>query len=237
MSVSEGIKQFEKAVGWDPDLIDESTGDFSRGGNCCAGSRLAMELGIKEGDKIAERLGFYLAGADTWAQKMGGCRAHAILMLRECGAGHDPFGAEPWLTPPEEVAERLALHYEALPDLTYADLSNVDLSWADLRGQDLRFANFYKANLDDADLSDAKLGGVIMAHAVADEALLVNVSMRDARLEWASLTYADLRGADLRYANVWQTDFHGADFSDANLAGANFNQVKSMEGTRGVSSV
>ena len=68
---------------------------------------------------------------DAWCLIMKANRAHLVIMLREAGAGHDPFGNAEWSSTPTQVWEKLA-QVQQLPTLDGADLSGVDFKWADL---------------------------------------------------------------------------------------------------------
>ena len=62
---------------------------------------------------------------DAWCLMMKANRAHLVIMLREAGAGHDPFGNSEWSSTPTQVWENLA-KVEQLPNLDGADLSGLD---------------------------------------------------------------------------------------------------------------
>ena len=74
---------------------------------------------------------------DTWGEMMNANRAHLVIMLREAGAGHDPFRNAEWSSTPAQVWENIA-QMEQLPDLKDADLSGVDFKWANLIGTNLK---------------------------------------------------------------------------------------------------
>ena len=87
---------------------------------------------------------------EAWGRMMGANRAHLVIMLREAGAGHDPFGDAEWPSTPTQVWENLA-KVEQLPNLDGADLSGLDFKWADLSntdltGTDLRWTTLVGAN-------------------------------------------------------------------------------------------
>ena len=152
------------------DRLDQTIGLWTEGTPCCVGAHLAHLLSAGTD---------YLDGADVWANLVGGNRAHAILILRECGAPRDPFSSEPWLTPPAEVFAR-AEQVEELPSLRGADLRDAVLMLADLRGSDLSRADLRGADLSGTDLSGANLSGT---------------DLSGAKLEGADLDGAVLEGA------------------------------------------
>ncbi len=138
---------------------------------------------------------------DAWGRMMGANRAHLVIMLREAGAGHDPFGDAEWSSTPAQVWENLA-RVEQLPTLNGADLSGVDFKWADLG-----WANLSNADLTGTDLRWANLTGVNLTGA--------NLSNTD--LRWTSLMDADLSNADLRGAIIGRTNLTGTDLTGANV--------------------
>ena len=116
-------------------------------------------------------------------------RAHLVIMLREAGAGHDPFGNAEWSSTPAQVWENLA-QVEQLPNLNGADLSGLDFKWADLDGADLSNADLTGANLRWASLMDTNLPGADLRGAIVDGTILVE----------ADLTGANVTGVNLRSA-------------------------------------
>ena len=150
----------------------------------------------------------YWIGSDTLASILGGTRAHLILMLRACGAGHDPFSSAPWPTPPAEVFQQLEA-IETLPSLVGADLSVVALPYANLQGLDLSRANLTQANCYEANLTETNL----------TEANLTKTKLMEANLTQADLTSATLVGANLTSANLTGTTLSGANMQTADLTG------------------
>ena len=153
---------------------------------------------------------------DAWCLMMKANRAHLVVMLREAGAGHDPFGDSVWSSTPARVWENLA-QVQQLPNLNGADFSGVDFKWADLSntdltGTDLRWANLRWANLMEADLKGADLTG--------------------ADLKWATLMGANLSNADLRGAIVDGTILVEADLTGANVTGVNLHSAYLDDQTR-----
>ena len=130
---------------------------------------------------------------DAWGRMMNANRAHLVIMLREAGAGHDPFGDVEWSSTPAQVWENLA-QMEQLPDLKGADLSGIDFKWADLA----------HANLSDADLSNANLSW----------ASLMEANLQDADLRGAILNRTNLTGADLTGTNMAGVNLHSAYLDD-----------------------
>ena len=181
---------------------------------------------------------------DAWCLLMKANRAHLLIMLREAGAGHDPFGDAEWSSTPTQVWENLA-KVEQLPNLNGADLSGLDFKWADLDGADLKGADLTGANLrwaglDGADLKGADLTGANLRWASLMDTNLSNTNLTGADLRWAGLDGADLKGAnltgtDLRWANLMDadlshTDLRGATLDgtilvEANLTGANVTGI------------
>ncbi len=146
---------------------------------------------------------------DSWCLMMKANRAHLVIMLREAGAGHDPFGDAEWPSTSTQVWENLA-KVEQLPTLDGADLSGLDFKWADLDGADLKGADLTGTNLRWAGLDGADLKGA-------------NLTGTD--LRWATLMDADLSHTDLRGAIVDGTILVEADLTGANVTGVNLRST------------
>ena len=158
---------------------------------------------------------------DAWGRMMNANRAHLVIMLREAGAGHDPFGDAEWSSTPAQVWENLA-QMEQLPDLKGADLSGIDFKWADLAHANLSGADLSGTDLRWADLTGADLTG-------AD---LTGANLSNANLSWASLMEADLTGSDLRGAILNRTNLTGADLTGTNMAGVNLHSAYLDDNTK-----
>ena len=146
---------------------------------------------------------------DAWCLMMKANRAHLVIMLREAGAGHDPFGNAGWSSTPTQVWENLA-KVEQLPTLDGADLSGLDFKWADLDGADLSNVDLTGANLRWANLMDTNLS---------------NTNLTGADLRWATLMDVNLSHADLRGAIVDGTIQVEADLTGANVTGVNLRSA------------
>ena len=160
---------------------------------------------------------------DAWGRMMKANRAHLVIMLREAGAGHDPFGNAEWCSTPAQVWENLA-RVEQLPTLDGADLSGVDFKWADLGFAKLPNADLTGADLRWADLTSANLKGA---------------NLSNADLSWASLMDADLPNADLREAilnrtNLTRADLTGANVTELNLHSAYLDDRTKLDGAIGL---
>ena len=153
---------------------------------------------------------------DAWGEMMNANRAHLVIMLREAGAGHDPFRNAEWSSTPAQVWENLA-QMEQLPDLKDADLSGVDFKWADLAHAKLKGADLSGTDLRWADLTAADLTGANLCNA---------------NLSWASLMEADLQDADLRGAILNRTNLTGADLTRTNMAGVNLHSAYLDDNTK-----
>ena len=166
---------------------------------------------------------------ENWCLLIKANRAHMMIMLREAGAGHDPFGDAEWSSTPAQVWENLA-KVEQLPNLEGADLSGIDFKWADLDEADLKGANLSGANLSWAslqltDLTGANLTGADLRWATLDGADLTGANLTGTDLRWTVLPDADLPGADLRGATIDGTILVDADLTGANLTGVNLRSA------------
>ena len=164
---------------------------------CCVGAHLAHLLQVGE----TERTAAYLSGADALARRLGGTRAHLILMLRECGASYDPFDNAPWHLPAAEVFQRLAT-IETLPSLVGADLHATNLRGAILEGVNLTGANLAEAKCLWADLRRANLTEANLREADLAFADLSGANLTRATCSWEDLTKANLKGANLTGAEI-----------------------------------
>ena len=180
-----------------PDRIDQGIGTYEAEDPCCVGSHLAHLLQASCPAHVTE----YLAGADALARRLGGTRAHLILMLRECGASHDPFDNAPWHLPAAEVFQRLAT-IETLPSLVGADLHATNLRGADLVGVNLSGVNLCEAKCLWADLRRADLTEANLREADLARADLSGANLTRATCSWETLTKANLKGANLTGAEI-----------------------------------
>ena len=130
---------------------------------------------------------------DAWGRMMNANRAHLVIMLREAGAGHDPFSDAEWPSTPAQVSENLA-KVEQLPNLEDADLSRIDFKWADLANANLTGADLSATDLRWADLTAADL--------------------QDANLTGADLNRTNLTNADLTGTNMAGVNLHSAYLDD-----------------------
>ena len=169
--------------------IDQRERDFKPDTPCSVDAHLAHVMGVPQSRA--------LAGSDAYARLIGGNRAHAILLLRSCGAPHDPF-TFPWEIPPAEVF-RQAAQINDLPTLRGADLSHTVLSGTDLRGMDFSYAN----------LSGASLTGVDVPWT---------------NFSYADLSYADMQWTDVSQATLVGADLTGANLTGSSLPVGNLIQ-------------
>ena len=182
--------------------LQQVSGDYHPTRPCCVGAHLAHILGVSQPGDAPET--DFLRGADAWAQAVGGNRAHAILLLRNAGAPHDPFGPARWPTPPAAVFARL-MTVEQLPETAAADFTRCTFANADLRA---------------ADLSHVKLSMAGMRQANLEGANLRYANLNSANLWQAKLPYADLTGARVHGATIVEADLTGARLTRVDLSTA-----------------
>ena len=178
--------------------------------------------------------------SETWCLLMRANRAHLVIMLREAGAGHDPFGNAEWPSTPAQVWENLA-KVEQLPNLNGADLSGVDFKWADLcltnlpnvdlTGADLRWTSLMDVNLKGANLTGANLSWANMDGADLSNANLTGTDLRWATLAGANLSHTDLRGAIVDGTNLDEADLTGANVTGVDLNAAYLDDDTKLDGT------
>ena len=190
---------------WDLKKWDQKNGTYE-GDNvpCCVGAKLAWEL---------EQSVSYINGAKAFCELIGANYAQIIVMLKNAGAGDNPFGASKWPEDPHEVFKNLE-KIEKLPSLEGADLRfmalrGAKLKWANLKNSDLEDADLRYSNLRNTDLSGANLRG----------ARLKNADLGGANLEGADLSGADLTCADLSWARLEGAVLEAADLEAASVQG------------------
>ena len=200
ISLQEGVDIFNRACLWSPELIDQGVGDAKLDGKCCVGSRIGMELELE--DENADH-SFWQEGVELWTALMGITRAHAVILFRMCGAGHDPFSANDWGVDMHEVSKKLS-QIEEVPSLTNRDFRGVFLSRCMLADCDFSNSNFSKTNLSLCNLSRSRLCGANLRHADLGYADLSDANLNDAKVEGANFS-------DITYNS--DTTYEGVDMS------------------------
>ena len=158
------------------DRLNQGSGTFCLIEPCCVGAHLAFLLDALGDYTIRPD---FLMGADAWAAAIGGNRAHAILLLRNAGAGHNPFSADDWPKPPAEVFRDL-VNVETLPPLMGRDFDRCNFTGAYMRGADMRACTFRGAMLRETDFEGADLRAAIFTGA-----LQANMILHGARIDGA----------------------------------------------------
>ena len=169
MTIQEAIEKVREAVCF-PDM-DPSREYQQKDNRYSLITRLSLSHALSS--KYVHRYVHPYALPDAWGRMMKANRAHLVIMLREAGAGHDPFGDAEWPSTPTQVWQNLA-QVEQLPNLDGADLSGVDFRWATLMGANLSHADLRGAIidgtfLDEADLTGANVTGVNLNAAYLDD--------------------------------------------------------------------
>ena len=196
-------------------------GTWRENGRCCAGARLAHALSVPSGG--------YVDGMRAFARSMGCNEAQLILLLRQAGAGHNPFGAWAWPNKPAEVWRNL-MEIEDFPETrgTKLSLLNMDratMPQADLAGANLAYTILSRADLRRADLSGADLSGADLSGANLAGANLAGANLSDANLKGADLTGANLAGADLTLATLAGARLEGPELERAKLRMTNLKNT------------
>ena len=204
-------------------LIDQSEPTFYAGfaSACCVGAHLANYL---LNTATVDKQRSFQEGIDAWAAKIGGNRLHAIRLLRDAGANHNPFNALSWELPPSKVFAKLAA-VETLPDLSSYDFSDCWLPDLIATGECLAYSSFVSSTLTNANLENADLTECDFSNATADYA-----DFSDTQLQAAQFRYADVSHSFFRKISAENADFsnafaYSADFSHAELEKANFSVV------------
>ena len=217
MNVKSIVKYFKNL---DPDMFNQSVGSYHKGESCCVGAHLAHFMGV--GNR-------YTGGIKAWARHVGGNAAQAMLLLRNAGAGHDPFGVDPWPLHPAEVFANL-IFIEELPDTRNADFNGVELPDSDFQGADLENSTFHGASVMGSTFRDANLSGVVFdgveasyvnfSYANLTKAAIVNSCMEDCDFNNAALV-----GTDMRNSYFVGASFSHAFLTDVNVENANFRDA------------
>lgn len=174
----------------DPDMFYQAGGSYMDSETpCCVGAHMANLLDVAyncEDD--------FLAGIDKWISIVGGNRAHAILMLREAGAGHNPLSGVQWATPFSDVWQNL-WRIEQLPSLSNVDLSGTCLHEVNFKRMDLHGSSFSAAYVNESNFKHANLR---------------NCNFHKADCEGANFKYANLSNARFGMAYVGDIKTKGA---------------------------
>ena len=187
MTIQEAIEKVREAVCF-PDM-DPSREYQQKDNRYSLITRLSLSHALSS--KYVHRYVHPYALPDAWGRMMNANRAHLVIMLREAGAGHDPFSDAEWPSTPTQVWQNLA-QVKQLPTLNGADLSGVDLRWADLTGVNLKGANLAGADLRWATLMGANLKGADLRGAIIDGTFLDEADLTGANLTGVCLNAAYL---------------------------------------------
>lgn len=196
--------------------IDQSVSFYEEGVPCCVGSHMANLLGVAAGHADD-----FLKGIDAWAELVGGNRAHAIVMLRQAGAGHNPLSAATWKLHPNTVFENLTF-IEELPDLKgkrFDDqwLMEVDFSGMDLAGTRFDRADVRRSKFVECNLHQADFGLALASDADFSRATLTEANFQGAELYDTTFMEANMSGADLIDAYFQNTDTTGVDMTNVKI--------------------
>ena len=101
--------------------MDPNSGAWDGYGLCCIGARLAYHFDVATG-----YIEDFQLGACHAAEALGGNVGHLIVLLRNAGAGFNPFSYHDWPTPVEEVWDNLA-KFEDLPSLRGENFAGYEL--------------------------------------------------------------------------------------------------------------
>lgn len=210
------MSNFDKAMGYIKQLrevpthmIDQSVGYARYTDPCCVGAHLAIIIGCerREGDD-------YRYGAHTWAKWMGGNMAHAVVMLRQAGAGDRPLSAEPWPISHQAVCDNL-MTVETLPSLKGEVFQGENFDWMNLSGSDftgacLQNSRMSFANFNECDFTDADMRGITAEETSFDDAIFVNT-----KLGKSNLVNSYWRGAKIINVNFHDCHMKGIQLTDA----------------------
>ena len=217
----DGIQVFSKIAELEPKRINQMNGYYKHGSSCCVGAYLAHYL---DSEKLQSD-GYYKTGIAEWARVIGGNELHVILLLRQSGAGHDPFSEEPWENSVKEVWENLQ-KIETLPETKGGNFARMHLGESDLSGADLRDADLSYCYLSYTNLAGSDLTGAYLTGADLTGVDLTGAKLTDAKLTDSELTGAKLANADLTGANFIGADLAGVKLTDEQLTDVDLTEAK-----------
>ena len=178
---------------WPSHRIRPSNGKLEKDGYCCIGARLAMLADLT----IKHKYLYYLQGIDNWIQTVNGNRLHAILLLRQAGAGHDPLAGEGWETIPERVIKNLK-KIEELPNIKGENFSNCSLTEIELKDLDLSGTSFYWGNMKHSKLENIIFNNCDFRSALLYGSTVENCEFKNAKIEDAWIEKATFKNSSLR---------------------------------------
>ena len=174
-------------------------------------------------------------GADALGDALGINRAALILVLRVCGAPHDPLRGAAWDIEPVEVFERLLKRISThQPDTRNADFSDCDLSGADLTGGDFSGSVFERTDLSGARCEQASFRDTRIHSNVWFDIQAAQADFNGAHIRETQFTRCDLSGASLRNARldsfvIHRSNCRKTDFSEAKLDTGKFAAVLAQQ--------
>ena len=183
----------EKAIySHPPERITQWKPKPNEKGYCSIGARLAMTLNTLPSWEAPACLN----GIDEWIKTAGGNRLHAILLLRQAGAGYYPFEGTDWQHSPEVVLANIKKIKE-LPSILqenfrFCDLQGIQLSKLDLSKSDFQNADFAKSKLTDINFYKTNLRG-----ATLNNASIINCNFKE-----ADITTIKLEGTFMLNSNL-----------------------------------
>ena len=188
-----------------PYRLNQRNGRYRTDISCCVGAHLAHFMNAGS---------CYTEGMDAWGRHIGGNAAHGLLLLRNAGAGWDPFGGAEWPMHPAKVFENL-MAVEDLPDTRGANFTDVELSYCDLSKGDFRYSTFFGTTLVGTKFREADLTGAIINGAEAPDADFSNARFDHAHIIHSYMYDCRFKGASFIRTNMRHTDFSKSDFERA----------------------
>lgn len=181
-----------------PKLIDQMVGDY-RGKSvpCCVGAHLAHLL-VNKCD--------YMEGAKEWCKVIKGNLAQAVLLLRNAGAGSDPFGPMRWHDDPQTVFKKI-LRIENLPSISNEKFKGEYLKDLDLSSQVVYNTVFSGCSLMRSNFSDSSMYNIDFTSSNLD-----NSNFKNAYFEEVDFSYSFGHCGNLAGAFFYNCDFKNAYF-------------------------
>lgn len=169
--------------------INQDIGEYSPDKPCCIGALLAFHFGVYQ---MSNR--DFMRGKKAFAKALGGNTAQVIQMLRNAGAGYEPFGGDKWPIPHKKVWDRLK-EVESFPSLNSEYFRDQDFYRQSFEGLNLTSASFISCIFDKATLKNAKLHYTAFSRSHMDDTNFQGAELIDVQFGHVSLNRADFRGA------------------------------------------
>ena len=169
----------------------------------------------------------YHAGAQAFAQALGGNVAQVSVMLTYAGAGDYPFQSGKWPSSTEEVWENLKA-IEDFPSIAKSNFPEYSLSGQEFRGLDLTDTMFKACQMKDVVFYKCEMKGTDF----------IDCDMHRSIFRECNLDGCEFSGSVLHNVNFKGSTIKNTEFAMADVGGAYFDieavKDKTNNGLKGV---